>query len=189
MAAPLPTSDLAVHFAGRLVIPSQEGAERIERAAGMGEGPSPRDQADFDRLKAYADILDADVIAFQEVEKQAAAEHGVDPANYQIFISDRSHTQRTGFAVRKSIAEVQNSAFSALSLLAPAGLQSLRATCRAPTSAFWNAELRQKSISAPLIGIPVWGGIGRCEMLASESCTGLQGRSLQPFGTAPGRSA
>ncbi len=33
MAAPLPTSDLAVHFAGRLVIPSQEDAERIERAA------------------------------------------------------------------------------------------------------------------------------------------------------------
>ncbi len=30
--------------------------------------------------------------------------------------------------------------------------------------------------------------IGRCEMLASESRTGFQGRSLQPFGTAPGRS-
>jgi exonuclease III len=38
---------------------------------GIGEGPNPRDQADFDRLEAYAEILDADVIAFQEVENQA----------------------------------------------------------------------------------------------------------------------
>ncbi len=30
---------------------------------GIGGGPNPRDQADFDRLEAYADILDADVIA------------------------------------------------------------------------------------------------------------------------------
>ena len=37
-----------------------------------------------------------------------------DPAIYQIFISNRSRTQRTGFAVRKSIAVVRNSDFSAL---------------------------------------------------------------------------
>ena len=61
----------------------------------VGEGPNPRDQADFDRLKAYADILDTDVIAFQEVENQAAAEHVVDPANYQIFISDRIPSARS----------------------------------------------------------------------------------------------
>jgi endonuclease/exonuclease/phosphatase family metal-dependent hydrolase len=76
---------------------------------GIGEGPNPRDQADFDRLRAYADILDADVIAFQEVENQAAADRVFDPAVYQIFISNRSHTQRTGFAVRKSIAAVSRS--------------------------------------------------------------------------------
>jgi hypothetical protein len=32
MANPLPAPDLADRFAGRLVIPSQEDAERIERA-------------------------------------------------------------------------------------------------------------------------------------------------------------
>jgi endonuclease/exonuclease/phosphatase family metal-dependent hydrolase len=50
---------------------------------GMGEGPNPRDQADLDRLRTYAEILDADVIAFQEVENQAAAEQVFDPAIYQ----------------------------------------------------------------------------------------------------------
>ena len=73
---------------------------------GIGEGPNPRDQADFDRLKAYAELLDADVIAFQEVESQAAAERVFDPAIYQIFISSRNHTRRTGFAVRNSVAAV-----------------------------------------------------------------------------------
>jgi hypothetical protein len=81
---------------------------------GIGEGPNPRDQADFDRLMDYAETLDADVIAFQEVENQAAAERVFDPAVYQILISNRSHTQRTGFAVRKSIATVQNPDFSTL---------------------------------------------------------------------------
>ncbi len=78
---------------------------------GIGEGPNPRDQADFDRLRAYTNILDADVIAFQEVENQAAVERVFDPAIYQIFISSRSHTQRTGFAVRKSIATVSPSSW------------------------------------------------------------------------------
>ncbi len=94
---------------------------------GIGEGPNPRDQADFDRLEAYAEILDADVIAFQEVENQTAAERVFDPAIYQIFISNRSHTQRTGFAVRKSIAAVQNSDLSALNVT---GVPSYRASPR-----------------------------------------------------------
>jgi hypothetical protein len=46
------------------------------------------------------------VIAFQEVENQAAAERVLDPAIYQIFISSRNHTQRTGFAVRNNIGNV-----------------------------------------------------------------------------------
>ena len=69
---------------------------------GIGEGPNPRDQADFDRLEACAEILDADVIAFQEVENQTAAERVFDPAVYQIFISNRNHTQRTGLEVQKA---------------------------------------------------------------------------------------
>lgn len=81
---------------------------------GIDEGPNERDQDDFDRLRGYAEILDADVIAIQEVENQAAAERVFDPAIYQIFMSNRNHTQRTSFAVRRSVAVVQNPDLSAL---------------------------------------------------------------------------
>jgi len=80
----------------------------------IGEGSNPRDQADFDRLKAYADILDADVIAFQEVKNHAAAERVFDSAVFQIFMSSRNHPQKTGFAVRRGVVAVQHPDFSAL---------------------------------------------------------------------------
>ncbi len=68
-----------------------------------GEGPNPRDQADFDRLKSYAEVLDADVIAFQEVENQVARERVFDPSKYQVFVESRNSPQRTGFAVRRGL--------------------------------------------------------------------------------------
>jgi endonuclease/exonuclease/phosphatase family metal-dependent hydrolase len=81
---------------------------------GFGEGPNPRQQADFDRLKAYANILGADVIAFQEVENETAAERIFDPAEYRILVSERNHTQRTGFAVRRTLAVTRNPDLTAL---------------------------------------------------------------------------
>ena len=81
-----------------------------------GEGPNPRDQADFDRLKGYAEVLDADVIAFQEVENQAAAERVFDSSKYQIFVENRNSPQRTGFAVRRGLSVTQNPDFSALNV-------------------------------------------------------------------------
>ncbi len=83
---------------------------------GIGEGANPRDQADFDRLKSYADVLDADVIAFQEVENEAAAQKVFDPAKYQIFVETRSGTQRTGFAVRNTLTVNRNPDLDALNV-------------------------------------------------------------------------
>ena len=83
---------------------------------GIGEGSNPRDQADFDRLKAYTEVLDADVIALQEVENEAAVERVFDPAKYQIFVESRNSTQRTGFAVRRGVSVVRNPDFDALNV-------------------------------------------------------------------------
>lgn len=71
-------------------------------------------------MRAYVAGLDADVIAFQEVESKAAAERVFDPAIYTVVIEDRVgpnrggecrgregltiNAQRTGFAVRKGIS-------------------------------------------------------------------------------------
>lgn len=85
-----------------------------------GTGCRPRTEADYAAMRDYLETLDADVIAFQEVESKAAAERVFDPATYAVVIEDRIgsdrggecrgregltiRAQRTGFAVRRSIA-------------------------------------------------------------------------------------
>ncbi len=84
-----------------------------------GTGCRPRTEADYAAMRGYVAELDADVIAFQEVESKAAAERVFDPAVYTVVIEDRVGTnrrgacrgregltinaQRTGFAIRKGI--------------------------------------------------------------------------------------
>ena len=84
-------------------------------------GCRPRTDADYAAMRAYANALAADVIAFQEVESRAAAERVFDPARYTVEIEQRVGTdrkgecggsragltinaQRTGFAIRKGLA-------------------------------------------------------------------------------------
>ncbi|ARP40332.1 endonuclease/exonuclease/phosphatase family protein [Vibrio syngnathi] len=72
---------------------------------------SKRNQADFDQLETYFKSLDADVIAFQEVDDVNAIQR-IAGNQYKILMSDRSLPQNshhqfkkvnqyTGFAVRK----------------------------------------------------------------------------------------
>lgn len=81
-----------------------------------GTGCRPRSEADYEAMRTFAATLDADVIAFQEVESVAAA-HRVFPSDrYDILIEDRVGVrsgpcrgkdalfigpQRAGFAIRK----------------------------------------------------------------------------------------
>ncbi|MEZ9838158.1 endonuclease/exonuclease/phosphatase family protein [Vibrio sp. 10N.261.52.C11] len=73
-----------------------------------------RDQADFDKLATYFQSLDADVVAFQEVDNVNAVQR-VAGDQYKILMSDRALSknsnrqfkevnQYTGFAVRKGVA-------------------------------------------------------------------------------------
>lgn len=84
-----------------------------------GSGCRPRTDADYAALRAYVGSIQADVIAFQEVESKAAAERVFDPAIYDVVIEERIGTgrggtchgregltinaQRTGFAIRKGL--------------------------------------------------------------------------------------
>ena len=70
----------------------------------VDEPPSRRTEDQFHRLRQHAERLDADVIAVQEVENEGALARVFDPTQYDFFVSDRNHAQRTGFAVRKSIS-------------------------------------------------------------------------------------
>ncbi|MBO9546980.1 MAG: endonuclease/exonuclease/phosphatase family protein [Caulobacter sp.] len=83
------------------------------------QGCKPRADADYDRMRAYADRLGADVVAFEEVESIKAAARVFDPGKYQLIIEDRpagDHfpcggqagrrltRQAVGFAVRRGLA-------------------------------------------------------------------------------------
>lgn len=64
-----------------------------------GSGCRPRSDADYAAMRAYVEDLGADLIAFQEVESQAAAERVFDPAVYTVVIEDRVGTNRRGVGV------------------------------------------------------------------------------------------
>lgn len=85
-----------------------------------GIGCNPRDDSDYAAMRRIADGLDADVIAFQEAENEAAAARVFDPAKYVVIMEARPGSpggtcggksptqtvirQAVGFAVRRGIA-------------------------------------------------------------------------------------
>ncbi len=95
-------------------------------------GCRPRTDADYAELRRQAAALDADVIAIQEVENQAAAERVFDPALYDVVMSGRPvsarggacrglpgksiRQQAVGFAVRKGVPWTRNADVSDLAL-------------------------------------------------------------------------
>lgn len=97
-----------------------------------GVGCRPRVEADYARLRRYADRLDADVIAFQEVENAAAAARVFPPDRYVVVMSRRPDSTRggdcrgapgqqirkqdVGFAVRKGLTVRRNRDVKALGL-------------------------------------------------------------------------
>lgn len=97
-----------------------------------GEGCAPRGAADYAAMRRIADGLDADVIAFQEAENEAAAARVFDPAHYVLVMESRAGAptgscggrhpdkalirQAVGFAVRKGMAFDRNPDLVSLSL-------------------------------------------------------------------------
>lgn len=117
--------------------PSAEGlriaAWNVEHLAESdGTGCRPRSAADYAALRDYVTALDADVIAFQEVESVKAAERVFDPAVYEIVIEARAgsnrqsecrgreglfiRSQKVGFAVRRDLEIERNDDLASLQL-------------------------------------------------------------------------
>ena len=69
---------------------------------------------DFARLRFYAEKLDSDVVAFQEVDGSEAASRVFDPARYDIYTIDETVVQRVGLAVRRGLKLVRNPDYAAL---------------------------------------------------------------------------
>ena len=71
----------------------------------LWRGATARSDADYDTLARYARVLDADVIAFQEVNGPRAAARVFPPRDYSLHVSGRHDPRHddiyNGFAVRK----------------------------------------------------------------------------------------
>ncbi len=76
----------------------------------------PKRPEDLARLRAYAAVLDADVVALQEVDGPEAAETVFPPERYVVHMTADPVVQRVGFAVRRGLAFTVNSDLVALEL-------------------------------------------------------------------------
>lgn len=98
------------------------------RAAGHPALPPnvrPKPESDLAILRGYVGQLDADVIAFQEVDGPLAAARVFPPETYAIFLTRENDVQRPGFAVRRTLRAIQNDDLVALDLV-PHARHSLR---------------------------------------------------------------
>lgn len=113
-----------------------------------GTGCEPRIDADYAAMRQIVDALDADVIAFQEAENEAAAARVFNPSRYTIVMERRpgaasgscggKHAdqqfirQAVGFAIRKGIAFDRNPDVTALQLGNPQLRSGIDVRVRAP---------------------------------------------------------
>lgn len=90
-----------------------------EREAGdplLPPSVRPKSAADAILLRRYADALDADVVAFQEVDGPAAAARVFAPERYVLHLTGDAVVQRVGFAIRRGIRFTANPDLRALDL-------------------------------------------------------------------------
>ena len=74
----------------------------------LPEDVRPKRREDIDALRRYALTLDADVIAFQEVDGPEMAARVFPPERYAIITTGDDVVQRVGFAVRRGIPVRRN---------------------------------------------------------------------------------
>jgi endonuclease/exonuclease/phosphatase family metal-dependent hydrolase len=82
--------------------------------AESGAGTVRRSDADYARLRKYAERLAADVVAVQEIDGEEALRRVFDDAVYDYHVASQSGVQRTGFAYRSGLRVTQNPDYGAL---------------------------------------------------------------------------
>lgn len=75
---------------------------------------------DFRLLRGYAERLNADIVALQEIDGEQAATRVFDPAQYVIHLTDEDDIQRPGFAVRRTLRVIRNPDLTELDIRAGA---------------------------------------------------------------------
>jgi endonuclease/exonuclease/phosphatase family metal-dependent hydrolase len=94
------------------------------RETGLPADVKPRQPEDFDRLRAYALELNADVIAIQEVDNAETARRVFPPETWSIHMSHDHVRQRVGIVVRRGLHYDVNPDVTAIALDPIAHLRS-----------------------------------------------------------------
>ena len=94
------------------------------RETGLPGDVKIRQPEDFDRLRDYAVELNADVVAFEEVDSPETARRVFPPDVYSIHMSHDRVRQRVGIAVRRGLAYDVNPDVTAIALEPMAHLRS-----------------------------------------------------------------
>ncbi len=90
-----------------------------QRTAASGDLPAdvkPKRAEDIDRLRHYAELLAADVVAFQEVDGAAMAARIFPPDRFALHLTADHVVQRTGLAIRRGLEFHANPDLTALDL-------------------------------------------------------------------------
>ncbi|GBQ06882.1 endonuclease/exonuclease/phosphatase family protein [Saccharibacter floricola] len=86
-----------------------------------------RSDHDRERLRHYAQKLNSDIIALQEVDDTLSAEHLFDPSLYSVIMIPDPIVQRVGLAIRRPLNVTLNPELSALDVSRPHAQHHLRA--------------------------------------------------------------
>lgn len=92
----------------------------------LPENVRPKGADGIALLRRYAVALDADVVAFQEVDGPEAAARVFPPERYAVVLTDDATVQRVGFAIRRGIAFERNPDLVALDVYPPGAERRLR---------------------------------------------------------------
>jgi endonuclease/exonuclease/phosphatase family metal-dependent hydrolase len=129
-----------------------------------------RRESDFALLRGYAQRLNADIVALQEIDGEAAAARVFDSATYLFHLTDEDDIQRPGFAIRRTLRVTRNPDLAALDIRAGAR-RSLRrgadVTVETPTGQ--RLRLLSVHLNAGCREDPFERGPPECESLARQA--------------------
>jgi endonuclease/exonuclease/phosphatase family metal-dependent hydrolase len=129
-----------------------------------------RSTADFARLQGYAQRLEADIVALQEVDGPEAAARVFSPRDHAFFFPRENDVQRTGFAVRRGLRVTQNADLVELDLAPEARFSHRRGTDITVEAQGQRLRLLSVHLAAGCQSGPLDAGRGRqCANLAEQS--------------------
>lgn len=92
----------------------------------LPRGLTPRQPGDWRLLAGYAQRLEADILAFQEVDGEDAIRRILDPRDWAFFLTRENDVQRAGFAIRRTLRVEQHEDLAALDVTAGARFSQRR---------------------------------------------------------------